>query len=100
MGSEGRRTVRRPQETGATEPACPSCGQPVGTEIQRRKVLGAWVPTWHPRPCGNPDCARFGEAPERGSRRTPGTPEAHRTPDGAPDGPPPRNEPGNSTKIG
>ncbi|MEU9979895.1 hypothetical protein [Streptomyces sp. NPDC050856] len=62
MGSEGHRTVRRPQEAGqgpAPEPECPSCGQPVGTAIKRRKILGAWVPVWRPRPCHNPECARY-----------------------------------------
>ncbi|MER5770505.1 hypothetical protein [Streptomyces sp. NPDC001985] len=53
MGSEGRRTVRGPQ-TGLR---CPSCGQPVGTVIERRKTLGAFVPSWGPGPCRNPDCA-------------------------------------------
>lgn len=53
MGSEGRRTVRSPQG----EYVCPTCGQPVGTAIKRRKTLGAFVPTWGPGPCRNPACA-------------------------------------------
>ncbi|NUK03629.1 hypothetical protein HRW23_02350 [Streptomyces lunaelactis] len=58
MGSEGRRTVRRPQ---AEENVCPACGQPVGTVIKRRKTLGAYIPVWGPGPCRNPDCARHAE---------------------------------------
>ncbi|MFJ6635726.1 hypothetical protein ACIQMR_30650 [Streptomyces sp. NPDC091376] len=54
MGSEGRRTVRRPQG----EYVCSTCGQPVGSVIKRRKVLGVFVPEWDPGPCHNPDCAR------------------------------------------
>ncbi|MEV7860376.1 hypothetical protein AB0O86_16455 [Streptomyces hirsutus] len=41
---------------GSDESICPSCGQPVETVIRRHKTLGAWVPTWVPGPCGNPDC--------------------------------------------
>nr|WP_093652581.1 hypothetical protein [Streptomyces wuyuanensis] len=66
MGSEGRRTVRRPQG----EYACPSCGQPVGSAIRRRKVLGVFVPEWGPGPCHNSACTRgTGEARESGRRR-------------------------------
>ncbi|MDN3296995.1 hypothetical protein QWM81_23700 [Streptomyces ficellus] len=60
--SEGRRTVHRPQ--GEQEPVCPACGQPVGTVIKRRKVLGAWVPVWRPRPCQNPRCELYTEGTE------------------------------------
>ncbi|MEE1757291.1 hypothetical protein [Streptomyces sp. SP18CS02] len=86
MGSEGsegtekRRTVRRPQ--AGREPVCPACGQPVGTAIQRHKVLGAWVPVWRPRPCANPACALH--ADEARDRARDGT----------------RDEPGKSTKTG
>ncbi|URM89668.1 hypothetical protein LUW75_06300 [Streptomyces sp. MRC013] len=69
MGSEGRRTVRRPREAPAAEPVCPSCGQPVGKAIHRSKVLGAWVPTWRPRPCHNPRCDLFGRAPHEAAER-------------------------------
>lgn len=81
MGSEGRRTVRRPREDPAAEPVCPSCGQPVGKAIHRRKVLGAWVPAWEPRPCHNPRCDRFGRAPQKDGGRS-------------------GNETGNSAEIG
>ncbi|GAA4901131.1 hypothetical protein ACFPM3_27565 [Streptomyces coeruleoprunus] len=89
MASEGRRTVHRPEAGEAREPHCPACGQPVGTAIKRRKVLGAWVPVWRPRPCHNPQCVLFGRTPHeakdwawRKKRRGSQT------------------EPGNSTKIG
>lgn len=65
MGSEGRRTVRRPQD----DYTCPACGQPVGSAIRRRKVLGVFVPEWGPGPCHNTACARStGEAPGAGHR--------------------------------
>lgn len=57
MGSEGRRTARRPQD----EYLCPTCGQPVGTVIKRRKTLGAFVPVWEPGPCRNPACPEYAE---------------------------------------
>ncbi|MER6999614.1 hypothetical protein [Streptomyces sp. NPDC000410] len=60
MGSEGRRTGRRPHG----EYVCPACGQPVGTVIKRRKVLGAFVPEWVPEPCRNPDCVSSTEKPD------------------------------------
>ncbi|MCH0538269.1 hypothetical protein I3F58_01570 [Streptomyces sp. MUM 203J] len=113
MGKEGRRAVRSPQAT--QEPVCPACGQPVGTTIKRHKVLGAWVPTWHPRPCRNPDCALFGRTPKepgdweharrarKHRRRDAGkAPDGREGPEG-PEGPGGRaaeGEPGNSTKIG
>ncbi|GAB3180119.1 hypothetical protein [Streptomyces incanus] len=43
---------------GSDEPVCPSCGQPVEMVVRRHKTLGAWVPTWVPGACGNPDCDR------------------------------------------
>ncbi|UUN29117.1 hypothetical protein [Streptomyces sp. FIT100] len=61
MGSEGRRTVRRPQD----EQVCPACGQPLGTVIKRRKVLGAFVPEWVRDACHNPDCG-LGTEPTEG----------------------------------
>ncbi|MDI9883605.1 hypothetical protein QMZ92_04115 [Streptomyces sp. HNM0645] len=74
MGSEGRRTVRRPQD----EYTCPTCGQPVGSAIRRRKVLGVFVPEWGPGPCHNPACARSaGDA--SGARRERGGEDAQRT---------------------
>ncbi|MEU2153996.1 hypothetical protein ABZ532_03035 [Streptomyces sp. NPDC019396] len=60
MGSEGHRTVRRPE----AEFVCPACGKPVGTVIKRRKVLGAFVPEWVPGPCRNAGCA-LGAEPSR-----------------------------------
>lgn len=110
MGNEGRRAVRSPQAT--QEPVCPACGQPVGTTIKRHKVLGAWVPTWQPRPCHNPDCALFGRTPKeakdweyakrarrqrRRERRRDATQEED--PDGREE-PTAENDPGDSTKIG
>ncbi|MFD9906581.1 hypothetical protein [Streptomyces sp. NPDC059063] len=65
MGSDGRRSVPRPQ----SEPVCPSCGRPVGTAIKRRKVLGAYVPVWGPAPCHNTECdACVTEEPEEKPR--------------------------------
>ncbi|MBD0707422.1 MULTISPECIES: hypothetical protein [unclassified Streptomyces] len=52
MGENVLRTTRDPR----TEPPCPACGRPRGTMATRHKVLGAWVPEWEARPCGNPDC--------------------------------------------
>ncbi|MEU2182471.1 hypothetical protein [Streptomyces thermolilacinus] len=89
MASEGRRTVRRPQEGTADEPVCPACGQPVGKVIHRRKVLGAWVPAWDPRPCHNSECELFGRTPHKGETRPSGKP-------GGKHG----NEPGNHTETG
>ncbi|OEJ94454.1 hypothetical protein [Streptomyces thermolilacinus] len=89
MASEGRRTVRRPQEGTADEPVCPACGQPVGKAIHRRKVLGAWVPSWEPRPCHNPECELFGRTPHGAEARPSGKP-----------GGGPGNEPGNHTETG
>ncbi|WP_351232524.1 hypothetical protein [Streptomyces sp. NPDC002133] len=60
MGSEGRRTVRRPPG----QYVCPACGQPVGTVIKRRKILGAFVPEWVRGPCHNPDCGHGAEHAE------------------------------------
>nr|WP_078915645.1 hypothetical protein [Streptomyces rubrolavendulae] len=66
-GGEGRRTARRPHPAGpAGEPVCPACGRPVGEVVHRRKVLGAWVPAWEPRPCGTPGCERYGLTPRAG----------------------------------
>ncbi|MFI1869229.1 hypothetical protein [Streptomyces jumonjinensis] len=67
MGSERRRTERRPQDGQR----CPACGQPVGTVISRRKTLGAFVPSWGPGPCRNPDCA---ESTVRRAERSGGGP--------------------------
>ncbi|MFI8434043.1 hypothetical protein ACIGJO_09855 [Streptomyces sp. NPDC079020] len=36
---------------------CPTCKQPVATELKRHKTLGIFVPVWGPGPCRNPDCA-------------------------------------------
>ncbi|MBA4865491.1 hypothetical protein H1V43_29965 [Streptomyces sp. PSKA54] len=58
MGIEGRRSGRRPR---SEEYVCPVCGQPVGTVIHRRKILGAFVPVWGPGPCRNPDCSAYEE---------------------------------------
>ncbi|QEV20176.1 hypothetical protein [Streptomyces alboniger] len=52
MGSEGPRSGAGPQE----EPVCGACGEPVGTVIRRRKVLGVFVPVWRPGPCRNALC--------------------------------------------
>ncbi|WP_223776693.1 hypothetical protein [Streptomyces sp. 135] len=52
MGSEGLRPGPGPQD----EPVCEACGQPVGTVIRRRKVLGVFVPVWGPGPCRNGQC--------------------------------------------
>ncbi|MFJ8644616.1 hypothetical protein ACIRNI_00595 [Streptomyces sp. NPDC093546] len=60
MGSsEGRPTVRRPQ--AGPEHVCPACGQPVGTALKRRKILGVWAPVWEPQPCRNAGCDLFRE---------------------------------------
>lgn len=87
---------------------CPACGQPVGTAIKRRKVLGAWVPIWRPLPCHNTDCVLFGRTPyeskdwmyaqrrARKAKKKTGRPD-EREDQGS------QNEPGNSTnttKIG
>ncbi|WSB00382.1 hypothetical protein OIE54_14375 [Streptomyces sp. NBC_01794] len=88
MGSEGRRTVRRPQADGHV---CPACGQPVGSVIRRRKTLGAFVPSWGPGPCHNPQCPEYsgngggkpGEAPHQAPGEAP-----HEAPgEGPPEGP-------------
>ncbi|WP_063756273.1 hypothetical protein [Streptomyces sp. NRRL S-920] len=52
MGSEGPRSGAGPRE----EPVCGACGEPVGTVIRRRKVLGVFVPVWRPGPCRNARC--------------------------------------------
>ncbi|WP_125515049.1 hypothetical protein [Streptomyces sp. WAC 01529] len=52
MGSEGPRPGAGPQD----EPVCGACGEPVGTVIRRRKVLGVFVPVWRPGPCRNAHC--------------------------------------------
>ncbi|MEU5577092.1 hypothetical protein ABZ791_18205 [Streptomyces huasconensis] len=52
MGSKGHRPGPGPQD----EPVCKACGQPVGTVIRRRKVLGVFVPVWDPGPCRNARC--------------------------------------------
>ncbi|MFE3324772.1 hypothetical protein [Streptomyces sp. NPDC059176] len=57
MGSEGRRTARRPHD----EFVCPFCGRPVGSMIRRRKVLGVFVPQWTAAPCRDPRCAQGGD---------------------------------------
>ncbi|MFF6907331.1 hypothetical protein ACFY9Q_15450 [Streptomyces sp. NPDC012389] len=35
---------------------CPTCKNPVRSEIRRHKTLGIFVPVWRPGPCENPDC--------------------------------------------
>ncbi|MET9802295.1 hypothetical protein [Streptomyces sp. NPDC006368] len=57
MGSEGHRTVRRPQ--AVPEHVCRACGKPVGTALKKRKILGVWAPVWEPQSCRNPACALF-----------------------------------------
>lgn len=37
---------------------CPACKQPVTAELKRHKTMGAYVPTWKPGPCRNPDCQK------------------------------------------
>jgi hypothetical protein len=73
MGTEGRRSGRRPR---GQEDVCPVCGQPVGTVIHRRKTLGAFVPVWGPGPCRNPGCPAYEEPVETaygsGARRSHG----------------------------
>ncbi|MFC7304895.1 hypothetical protein ACFQVC_11775 [Streptomyces monticola] len=60
------------KDTGRAEPrqaghVCPVCKQPVETVIKRRKVLGAYVPTWGPGPCRHADCsARVDEDTAKG----------------------------------
>ncbi|MDI3385939.1 hypothetical protein QIS99_06855 [Streptomyces sp. B-S-A8] len=39
------------------EQVCPACKQPVETVVKRRKVLGAYVPSWGPGPCHHDGCA-------------------------------------------
>ncbi|MGN9760528.1 hypothetical protein [Streptomyces sp. SD31] len=46
---------------GSQEHVCPECGQPVDTVVRRHKTLGAWVPTWVPGPCRNPECGAYTE---------------------------------------
>lgn len=75
MGSEGRETVRSPQ----AEHRCPTCGEPVGTVIKRRKTLGAYVPVWEPGPCRNPQCAlsdvsQSEKSPEKSTEKSGGEP--------------------------
>ncbi|MDI3408661.1 hypothetical protein [Streptomyces cavernicola] len=64
-------------EPRRAEHVCPVCKQPVETVVKRRKVLGAYVPSWGPGPCHHEGCpARVdeGEAekpawkPSRGER--------------------------------
>ncbi|CAM5403789.1 hypothetical protein [Streptomyces] [Streptomyces griseus] len=38
---------------------CPTCKQPVPSEIHRHKSLGIFVPVWRAGPCENPDCAEY-----------------------------------------
>ncbi|WP_175410631.1 hypothetical protein [Streptomyces sp. TRM64462] len=102
MGTEGRRTVQgRPQTS--REVVCPACGEPVGTAIKRRKVLGAWVPEWRPQPCHNPQCVLFGRTPHESKdwkyakRRLKALREKALRERNDQES---RNEPGNSTKIG
>ncbi|MDQ8702176.1 hypothetical protein RCO28_06670 [Streptomyces sp. LHD-70] len=38
------------------EHVCPACKQPVETVVKRRKVLGAYVPSWGPGPCHHEGC--------------------------------------------
>ncbi|WP_239109971.1 hypothetical protein [Streptomyces coelicoflavus] len=54
---------------------CPVCGQPVEAVARRHKTLGAWVPTWGPGPCHNPECAAGPEPDTRtaGPGTRPGT---------------------------
>ncbi|MFM9366816.1 hypothetical protein [Streptomyces sp. Da 82-17] len=47
------------------EHVCPVCKQPVETVVKRRKVLGAYVPSWGPGPCHHEGCpARVDESDE------------------------------------
>ncbi|NBE55958.1 hypothetical protein [Streptomyces boluensis] len=39
------------------EQLCPACKRPVETVVKRRKVLGAYVPSWGPGPCHRRGCA-------------------------------------------
>jgi hypothetical protein len=55
------------------KPVCPVCGQAVETVVKRHKTLGAWVPTWVPGPCRNPECEAYvpeGAEPEAEHRGT------------------------------
>ncbi|MCP9974961.1 hypothetical protein [Streptomyces somaliensis] len=53
-------------------------------------MLGAWVPTWRPRPCGNPECDLFGRPPHEAA----GPPGNDRSAG------PPGNDRGDSAEIG
>ncbi|PCG85984.1 hypothetical protein CIB93_10770 [Streptomyces sp. WZ.A104] len=46
---------------------CPTCKEPVPSEIHRHKTLGIFVPVWRPGPCQNPDCPDY--APEERQHR-------------------------------
>lgn len=68
MVSEGPRSGPGPQDE--PEPVCEACGQPVGTVIRRRKVLGVFVPVWGPGPCRNAHCEAYvdeADAPHSGA---------------------------------
>ncbi|GGS26434.1 hypothetical protein GCM10010221_24620 [Streptomyces parvus] len=43
---------------------CPTCKQPVSSEIHRHKSLGIFVPVWRAGPCENPDCLEYAAARE------------------------------------
>ncbi|MGW3211060.1 hypothetical protein ACWDBC_02245 [Streptomyces parvus] len=43
---------------------CPTCKQPVSSEIHRHKSLGIFVPVWRAGPCENPDCPEYAAARE------------------------------------
>ncbi|MEU3703197.1 hypothetical protein AB0E82_12980 [Streptomyces anulatus] len=51
---------------------CPTCKQPVPSEIHRHKSLGIFVPVWRAGPCENPDCADH-VAEERPARHRTGS---------------------------
>ncbi|WP_369218354.1 hypothetical protein, partial [Streptomyces flavofungini] len=76
MGSEGPRPGPGPHDGYV----CKACGDPVGTAIRRRKVLGVFVPEWGPGPCRNAQCeacatgrddGRSGTGRTAGRRRRP-----------------------------
>ncbi|MFG2328947.1 hypothetical protein ACGFMM_04920 [Streptomyces sp. NPDC048604] len=91
MASEGRRTLPGAE----SDTVCPSCGRPVGTAVERHKIMGAWVPVWVAQPCRNPECELF-------ERRTEGhLGEAHEAPaPQADEAPAPQPSPGTTDETG
>jgi hypothetical protein len=49
------------------EHVCPVCKRPVETVVKRRKVLGAYVPSWGPGPCHDPDCPARADEEDSGT---------------------------------